>query len=94
VATALLVGILTLLSMIRVWLETFWKDHPQGPLVSIERRGYAQQWLLFGAPVLILGLLTVGLGLAAEPVFDLATRAASQLADPAAYVEAVLRNVQ
>jgi formate hydrogenlyase subunit 3/multisubunit Na+/H+ antiporter MnhD subunit len=38
----------------------------------------------------VLALFMLGLGLAAGPVAALAARAAEQLADPAAYVHAVL----
>jgi len=38
----------------------------------------------------VTALVTVAIGLGAGPVFDLASRAAQQLADPSAYVTAVL----
>jgi len=52
------------------------------------RRGlrYAA-WL---GPVVVLALLTVIIGLAAEPILALSLRAADQLANPARYVQAVL----
>jgi multicomponent Na+:H+ antiporter subunit D len=42
------------------------------------------------APIAVLVVLTVAIGLAAEPVFALAVRAAEQLVDPTLYVQAVL----
>ena len=41
-------------------------------------------------PVAILACLTLGLTVAAGPVFDLSVRAAEQLLDPTGYVVAVL----
>ncbi len=41
-------------------------------------------------PIAALVLLTLALGLGAGPVFDLASRAAAQLADPSQYIRAVL----
>jgi multicomponent Na+:H+ antiporter subunit D len=46
-------------------------------------------WTLLG-PVVALAAITVAVGLGAGPVFDLASRAAAQLADPSQYVRAVL----
>jgi multicomponent Na+:H+ antiporter subunit D len=37
-----------------------------------------------------LGLLTLTIGLMPEPFFDLATKAAEQLLNPADYIQAVL----
>jgi multicomponent Na+:H+ antiporter subunit D len=41
------------------------------------------------APIVVLTLASVAIGLAAGPVFALAARAADQLLDPSAYVAAV-----
>jgi len=90
VAAALGVGLLTLFSMTKIWAEAFWKATPlaaaaeeRQPLSGWERRG-----LLL--PVAVLAALTVLIGLAAEPVFTLTTRAAEQLTDREEYIRAVL----
>jgi multicomponent Na+:H+ antiporter subunit D len=82
-AIALAVSLLTMLSMGRVWDAAFWKPiapdaHPAriAPLVV--------------APAAVLALATVGVTLAAGPLVDVTTRAATQLLQPAAYVRAVL----
>ena len=41
-------------------------------------------------PMIILGMLTLTIGLMSEPFFDLATKAAEQLLDPTGYIHAVL----
>ena len=90
VATALAVGMLTLFSMTKIWSEVFWKGAPEmaaaeaPPALSPQRRF----WLL--APVVVLALLTLAIGLAPEPLYALAKRAADQLMDPVDYIQAVL----
>jgi multicomponent Na+:H+ antiporter subunit D len=82
---ALAVGLLTLYSMTKIWNEAFWKEPPGGSAVA----AVPVPWTLLG-PVAALAAITVAVGLGAGPVFDLASRAAAQLADPGAYVRAVL----
>jgi multicomponent Na+:H+ antiporter subunit D len=80
---ALAVSLLTLLSMARSWEEAFWKPAPRGAPAAPIGRGLL-------APILALAILTLGLTVAAEPVFDLCRRAASQLLHPDEYIHAVL----
>ncbi len=91
VAAALVVGLLTLFSMSKIWAEVFWKPLPAGtdgdgklPKLTSPQ---SSSLLL---PIVLLAGLTVGIGLAAEPVFALATRAADQLIDRQQYIQAVL----
>ncbi len=87
VAAALLVGLLTLFSMTKIWAEAFWKPAPLPEPESGEtRRAPATLYL----PAVALAAVTVSIGLWADPLFELAQRAAGQLADPAGYVRAVL----
>jgi multicomponent Na+:H+ antiporter subunit D len=86
-AIALTVSLLTVLSMARVWEEAFWKRAPDHPT------GWAPEPRLGGAilaPVALLVSLTIGLSVAAGPVYGMATRAAQQLLDRDEYVRAVL----
>ena len=88
VGAALFAGLLTLLSMTKIWNEAFWKPRP----VSADESGPPPASVpasLFG-PVLALAAVTVAVGLGAGPVFELASRAAAQLSDPAQYIAAVL----
>ena len=84
-AVALAVSLLTLFSMTKLWNEAFWKEPPEGRAVSVA----PVPWTLLG-PVVALAAITVAIGIGAGPVFDLASRAAAQLADPSQYVRAVL----
>jgi multicomponent Na+:H+ antiporter subunit D len=88
---ALAVGLLTLYSMLKIWNEAFWKSPPEG---SDESRG---QWRESPAtrvamllPIAALAAITLTIGIAAEPFVDFSMRAANQLLDPRAYVEAVV----
>ncbi len=89
VAVALAVSLLTLFSMTKIWNEAFWKPAPAGageapaPLTAGERAS------LLG-PILVLGAITVAIGLGAGVLYRFADAAAAQLLDPELYVRAVL----
>jgi multicomponent Na+:H+ antiporter subunit D len=91
VATALVVGLLTLFSMTKIWAEAFWKAMPApaeaGEVRSTQDRRSGKGLLL---PIGVLSLITVVIGFAAEPLFHLTTRAAEQLANREVYIRAVL----
>jgi multicomponent Na+:H+ antiporter subunit D len=95
VAAALAVGLLTLFSMTKIWAEAFWKSAPEDSEAnestdSISARRAAG--LLLILPIASLALVTIVIGLAAEPLYLLARRAAEQLMDPSEYVRTVLRS--
>lgn len=82
------VGLLTIYSMTKIWSEAFWKPAPE------DSRAYEPEpkplpWTML-LPVILLCLVTLGLGLMAGPVFSLAERAAAQLSDSDVYIQAVL----
>jgi multicomponent Na+:H+ antiporter subunit D len=82
-AVALAVGLLTLLSMARVWDEAFWKPAPTESVAAAPSR-------LMLAPIAALVCLTIAVSVAAGPVFEVSRRAAEQLLHPDEYVRAVL----
>lgn len=93
VITSLAVSLLTLFSMTKIWTEAFWKEKPE---TSQPDSAPAAPPLTFGDsflyhfPIVTLALLTLAIGLFAEPMFALAQQAAAQLLNPAEYIEAVL----
>jgi multicomponent Na+:H+ antiporter subunit D len=87
-AVALGVGLLTLYSMTKIWGKVFWGAPPDGAAEAINPSP-SSRWALY-LPMVLLALLTVGIGLLVEPVFALSSRAAEQLLNPAGYVLAVL----
>ena len=79
----LVVGLLTLLSMGRIWAEGFWAPPSNEPDAAMP-----------GTPLLIaiaaLSLVTLGMTVGAEPLFEVTSRAAQQLLDREDYIRAVL----
>ncbi len=88
VAVALVVGLLTLLSMMKIWLEAFWKPSPPRSLPE-HCLGRRQGRLLIG-PAIGLAVLTVLIGLTPWALLDLSMQAAAQLLDPSDYIRTVL----
>lgn len=85
---ALVVGLLTLYSMIKIWAEVFWKAQPEG--VEDEIRDVSWPMIWMWVPVIMLALMTVAIGLYGEPIYQMAAMSAEQLLDPSQYIEAVL----
>jgi len=82
VTAAILTGFLTLYSMTKIWLYTYWRARcREHPLASFRP-------LL--APVAALVVLSVLMGVCAQPVLGLATRAADSLTNPTEYIRVVL----
>lgn len=88
VAVLVGVGVLTVYSMTKIWAEVFWKASPgERPPMPPLRGG--ERALLLG-PIAGLAAITLAIGLWPAPLFDYAEVAARELADPRAYVAAVL----
>lgn len=93
VATAFLVGMLTLFSMTKIWNEVFWKDPPVSENSDTVDRNdfpgfYYLVWSLI--PIVALVVLTLAIGLVTGPFLALIENAAEQLMNPAGYIRAVL----
>ena len=91
-AVSLAVTLLTLYSLMKVWISVFWAPaRDPVPDARLDRPGEP-----LGGPVLMilptaaLALLTLALGLAAGPLYDFCVRAAADLLDPHAYITEVL----
>jgi multicomponent Na+:H+ antiporter subunit D len=94
VGVSLAVGMLTLFSMAKIWAEVFWKAPPAAPggggaSMHLIPRG---RLALLLTPVAVLALTAVLMGVLAESVLALVTRAADQLLDPAEYINRVLEH--
>jgi multicomponent Na+:H+ antiporter subunit D len=88
-AAALGVSLMTVYSMTKLWNEAFWKAPPPHGGAD-DAPSPASVPLGLALPVVALAAVTVAVGLGAGPVYDLASRTAAQLFDPAQYVAAVL----
>ncbi len=80
---AILVGLLTLASMLKIWVATFW-----GPVQGMVVPARGRDPGMLGA-TLGLAALSVAIGLGAPQVLNLSERAADQLLEVRPYVEAV-----
>lgn len=89
---ALAVGMLTVISMTKIWAAAFWKDRAEDTAAPVDYLSRAE-WRSYYLPVIALAVLTVCIGLLAQPVFLLATQAAEQLSNPEIYIEVVLGSV-
>ena len=90
VAVALGVGLLTLFSMTKIWGEAFWKAPPHHDRAAEPTPPTRAELACMVAPIIGMCAITVSIGVFAQPVFELAQRAAEQLVDPGEYVRAVL----
>ncbi len=84
---ALLVGLLTLYSMIKIWSEVFWKSPPNDDKTALKEKSISL-WMTI--PVATLALLTVSIGIFGERLISIAEISAQQLLNPQSYIDAVL----
>ena len=103
VGVALGTGLLTMMSMIKIWNGAFWKPAPPAdrkdpevtePADSGGASGADRDTRLGPSPLLamsLLAFLAVAVGVWAEPVLAVVTAASEQLLHPAAYLEVVAR---
>lgn len=89
---ALLVSLLTLVSMMKIWSAVFWAPRvedpfPAGADAPAPRLGGP---VLMVIPTVVLVAATVAVGLAAGPLLELSERAAADLLDPSSYIAEVL----
>ncbi|MFH7586530.1 Na+/H+ antiporter subunit D [Oceanimonas smirnovii] len=92
VTMALIVGLLTLYSMIKIWAEAFWKKLPDDAK-PLRGEGDPHLYVLY-MPVVVLALMTLTIGFGAEWFVQLAMDTAEQLTSPAVYINAVLGGSQ
>jgi multicomponent Na+:H+ antiporter subunit D len=85
-AVALVVGMLTIYSMTKIWIAAFWEPAPADGLPTA---GAAIPLPLM-LPVVVLAVMTVIIGLGAQPLLEIALTAADELLNPQAYVQAVM----
>ena len=93
VATALIVGLFTLFSMTKIWAEVFWKEAPEISGAEESARTMSEPGVsayLLILPIVSLAIVTIMIGLAVEPVYLFASRAAEQLIDPTEYIRIVI----
>jgi multicomponent Na+:H+ antiporter subunit D len=85
-AIAILVGLLTLFSMVKIWNEGFWK-----PQVNPTKPDNIKLPFSMLLPIIILASGTILLGVFAQTFVDISFQAAEQLINPVDYIDKVLR---
>jgi multicomponent Na+:H+ antiporter subunit D len=86
---SIVASVLTLINVMRLWREAFWgKYEHEGRLAPHLLEAPVRRWLVMG-PIAVLLLLSLGLGLYGERVFQMTTTAAEQALDRAGYIAAV-----
>jgi multicomponent Na+:H+ antiporter subunit D len=80
VAAAVVAGLMTLLSMTKIWVQAFGGEPPDRP----SPRPTGSGAILLAAPAAVLALLTLGIGIWPEPLLTLAAGAADHLLAPGA----------
>lgn len=85
VAASIVASLLTLFSMLKIWLAAFWSPAPAGGVHVEDRR-----WVRLTGVCAAMAALSLTIGLGAEPVLRLAKQAAITALDQAGYIEAVL----
>lgn len=91
-AIALAVGLITLLSMIKIWTKVFWGNvpAPRPDQHASQQRLPLREALLLYLPMASMALLTLMISLWPDLLFQMAQEVAAQLLNPAQYIEAVL----
>lgn len=85
---ALFVGFFTLFSMVKIWMEVFWKPSPSadgGDKVFV----YQPDRIMLGSSI-FLGILIVAMGIFAAPIIDYCNAAAADLLDVEKYYSYIL----
>ncbi len=90
VAAAVAAAFLTLFSMIKIWAGVFWNPKESEPQSEPHAPGRWGGPLLMVVPTATLVVLTIAIGVAAGPLYELVTRTAQGLIDPAVYRSEVL----
>ncbi len=88
---ALFVGFFTLFSMVKIWMEVFWKPVPEGSLHQhVEEEANTRGTLWMKGASTVMALLIVAAGVFAAPVVDYCTQAAQSLMEPHRYIDFIL----
>ncbi|MBL9195505.1 MAG: hypothetical protein JNJ82_24320 [Opitutaceae bacterium] len=86
VGVALLAGVLTLFSMLKIWNGAFWREGGDGVRLRIHDRRWRPMTLVCAG----MTVLSLGIGFGAEFFLALSREAARQLMDRAGYIQHIL----
>ncbi len=86
VGLGVIAGILTLYSMLKIWMAAFWRDAPDDHPVRLHDR----RWIGMTAVIIGFCILSLGIGFGAEFVARVSLAAAEMAMDQESYIRAVL----
>jgi multicomponent Na+:H+ antiporter subunit D len=89
VGVALVVSLLTLFSMMRIWMGAFWSPREEGAPGPPEG-ALAKRPVLMVAPTAVLVACSLAIAVAAGPIYTYSERTARELLDRNSYISAVL----
>ena len=81
---AILTGLFTLFSMVKIWNEAYWKKEPDG--VKTDMKVHPSTTIA----TTLLAVAVIMLGVFAGPVIDICMQAGEQIVNPQMYISAVL----
>ncbi|MFW6227334.1 MAG: proton-conducting transporter membrane subunit [Bacteroidota bacterium] len=84
-AVAILTGLFTLFSMVKIWNEGYWKKEPN----EMNERRKVHPSAVIGSAILAAGVVL--LGVFANPVLEIGLQAGEQIVNPEYYINAVLK---
>ncbi|MDZ4204904.1 MAG: Na+/H+ antiporter subunit D [Bacteroidales bacterium] len=89
---ALVVSLLTLFSMMKIWNEAFWKNHPtQDPDKEPPVQQLFSRPLVFMIiPIIFFATITLAIGIYPQPLYDVLMRVSHELMNPSEYINVVL----
>ena len=85
---ALFAGLITLLAMLKIWLEVFWKSTPTPNLTPISSIKVKDEWMLSASIILAISIVVMGVW--AQPLISYCQTTAADLLHPAKYISYVL----
>lgn len=80
-AVALFVGLLTIFSMSKIWIEAFWKE----PARKLKVRPVPVAMV---APIAVLGIITLAIGFNPEPLIAFSNLAGGSMGNPSEFISA------
>ncbi len=85
---ALFVGLFTLFSMVKIWLEVFWKKPPEEKIDEIEYSPFSDRWMVVSTFIMTIGIIVMGIW--AKPIVEYCELAATDLLNPSKYIYYVI----
>lgn len=85
---ALFVGLFTLFSMVKIWLEVFWKKPPEEKVVEIEHKPFSDRWMVVSTLIMTMAIIVMGIW--AKPIVAFCELAAADLLNPSKYIYYVI----